>query len=256
MTRAQREVFDEVAGAYQRARPGYPPRLVSDVLAFARLEPGERILEIGAGTGKATTAFAGRGFPILCVESGPRLAAILEQQVRAQPDVEVAVTRFEECALEPCDFGLAIAAQSFHWVDPETGLARCAEALRPGGTLALFGNRPKRGETALHRAVEACYARHATGLAAAALRGQSRRDYRAELEAAPGFGDLSEARYPFHRRYDARLYLDLLSTQSDHRMLDPAVRASLLASIRSVLLEHGGSIRVDYEAMLVLARRR
>jgi len=192
---------------------------------------------------------------MLCVEPGRRLAAILGARVQAQPYVELAAARFEKCALAPGGFGLAFAAQSFHWVDPELGLARCAEALRPGGTLALFANRPKRGETSLHRAVEACYARHAHGLEAAALRGQFRRDYRVELEAARAFGELSEARYPFHRDYDAGLYVDLLSTQSDHRMLDPKVRASLLASIRAAILEHGGSIRVHYEATLVQARR-
>ena len=64
-----------------------------------------------------------------------------------------------------------------------------------------------------------------------------------------------EAAYPFHRDYDADLYLDLLSTQSDHRLLEPEALEALLADIRATLGRHGGTIRVDYETHLFLARR-
>ena len=150
MTRQQRDVFDEVAGAYDRARPDYPPELADDVLAFAHLGEGERILEIGPGTGKATVRFAGRGHPLLCVEPGAKLAEVLCANTGGR-EVEVLLGRFEDAAFEPGGFGLVIAGQSFHWVDPEVAYLRCVEALRPGGTLALFWNRPRRGETECNR---------------------------------------------------------------------------------------------------------
>ena len=64
----QRFVFDEIAELYDRARPGYPEALVDDVVALSGIAPGGRILEIGSGTGKATEAFARRGFRIVCLE--------------------------------------------------------------------------------------------------------------------------------------------------------------------------------------------
>ena len=260
MAREQREVFDEVAGAYDRARPEYPSALVDDILDFARLAPGDRILEIGPGTGKATVAFAARGFPMLCVEPGANLAEVLRANVDGlgseAGEVEIALSRFEDQPLTRGGFGLAIAAQSFHWVDPELGFARCAEAVRAGGALALFGNMPRRGESELHRAVEACYMEHAHALRPDALRSYRERDYAAELATAGQFGTAFEARYPFHRDYGADLSIDLLSTQSDHRMIEPAVRDALLASIHAAIVEHGGTLRVDYETYLLLARRR
>lgn len=256
MAREQREVFDEVARTYDRARPPYPEAVFEDVLRFAALEVADRMLEIGAGTGKATVGFAGRGHPILCIEPGAKLAEVLRENCAGDPDVRVANLTFEDWPLEPAAFGLVFAAQSFHWVDPETGLARCAEALRPGGTLALFGNRPKRGDTELHRAVEASYATCGQGLRSDVLRKYQQRSYAEEIAANGGFGPVHQVSHAFHRLYDADGYAALLQTQSDHRLLAPDALAELLEAVRERIRAHGDAIRVDFSTDLFLARRQ
>ncbi|MGZ4350604.1 MAG: hypothetical protein ACXVRX_08795, partial [Solirubrobacteraceae bacterium] len=57
----QRLAFGQVAELYDRARPSYPAAAIDAVLAHGRLAPGVRIVEVGAGTGKATELLAGRG---------------------------------------------------------------------------------------------------------------------------------------------------------------------------------------------------
>jgi SAM-dependent methyltransferase len=255
MARAQREVFDEVAETYERARAGYPERLFDDVLAFAALAPGERALEVGAGTGKATLAFARRGCRLVCLEPGPRLAALLRERTRELPGVEVVGARFEDFELAPGAFGLVAAAQSMHWVDPREAMPRSARALRPGGTLALFWNRPQRGESGLHRAVEACYQQHAPRLAGVVAK-YAARAWDDEIDASGAFGTVFQARYRFHCEYDAPGYRDLLRTQSDHRMLEEPAREALLAAIGHAIDAHGGRIRIDYRTDLLLARRQ
>lgn len=51
--RLRARVFGEVAGEYDRIRPGYPDQLFDDVIAYAALG-SRQALEVGAGTGKAT----------------------------------------------------------------------------------------------------------------------------------------------------------------------------------------------------------
>ena len=63
----RRESFDEVAELYDKARPGYPQRLVDDLVASTGLDKGRRVLEIGSGTGQLTVSLAERGVSLVAV---------------------------------------------------------------------------------------------------------------------------------------------------------------------------------------------
>jgi hypothetical protein len=65
----ERFVFNPVADLCDRARAGYPEALFDDVVTAA-LSPGDAMLEIGAGTGKATEGFARQGLDIVTLEPG------------------------------------------------------------------------------------------------------------------------------------------------------------------------------------------
>lgn len=81
---ARRLSFDAGAALYDAVRPSYPDVLADDLLATA----GRRVLEIGAGTGKATVVFARRGASIVAIEPGPSLAAVLRRNVAGDDPVE------------------------------------------------------------------------------------------------------------------------------------------------------------------------
>lgn len=52
--------FEAGADAYERHRPRYPEQLFDDIRELAGTRWGARLLEIGAGTGRATLALAER----------------------------------------------------------------------------------------------------------------------------------------------------------------------------------------------------
>ena len=54
--------FDQIARLYDVARPGYPRQLFADVVALADLAATAQVLEVGAGTGKATLPLAEQRF--------------------------------------------------------------------------------------------------------------------------------------------------------------------------------------------------
>src|SRR5215472_9341762 len=90
-----RDTFDRAADLYQRARPDYPDELLDDVVTVAGLTTGNRLLEVGCATGKATLPLARRGFRITCVELGAHLAEAARRNL-AGLDVEVVEGRFED----------------------------------------------------------------------------------------------------------------------------------------------------------------
>jgi 16S rRNA A1518/A1519 N6-dimethyltransferase RsmA/KsgA/DIM1 with predicted DNA glycosylase/AP lyase activity len=76
-----KETFDAVAREYDRFRPAYPNELFSDIIDYSGIHQADQILEIGCGTGQATTGFIRLGYRhMTCVELGKRLAQIASEK--------------------------------------------------------------------------------------------------------------------------------------------------------------------------------
>jgi len=136
--RSRRSVFEAAAELYAEARPSYPSELVDDVLRLSGIPAEGRILEIGCGPGNATLLFAQRGHHLLAVELGARLAALAAARCRDYPRVSIRRMAFEDWPVEAGAFDLAISADAFHWIRPEIGYPKVAQALRPSGAAAFF----------------------------------------------------------------------------------------------------------------------
>ena len=262
MVREQRLVFGEDAALYDRARAGYPQALVDDVMAYAGVaDRAGRALEVGAGTGKATVSFAPRLGEVVALEPSPEMAAVARSNCERFSGVRIIQTNFEAWAAEPGAFDLVYSAQAWHWVDPAVRYERAAEALKPGGTLALFWHRTAWGGEALRDEFDDVYQRLVPELRKAnpGFPGLDPPDRDGallqEIEATGRFGDATERVYPRPATFTADSFVDLLLTQSNHRLLAEARRAELFAAMRGVIASHGGFVTVPFDTLLVLARR-
>jgi SAM-dependent methyltransferase len=265
--REQRLVFGEVAELYDRARPGYSGAVVDDVLSYGGLEPRgleprALALEIGAGTGKATVAFAARDVAVHALEPDPSMAAVAARNCWRYPAVEVEVTSFEEWGLRTHAFDLVFSAQAWHWVRPEVRVMKARAALGEGGTLALLWHRVCWDDNdPLRAALDDCYRRWAPelharqpGFPGLAPSGQEAHA-RDELLGSPGFDEVVVHDHPWTQSLDAAAYLDRLRTQSDHRLLPAGKLERLLGAVREVIEAHGGTVTVPHSTLVVLARR-
>ena len=251
-------MFGEVAEQYDRVRPGYPESLVDDVMTTASLQPGDAVLEVGCGTGKATVSIGSRGLRVLAIEPDENMAAVARRNC-ARLDVEVVTSSFEDFLVTDGSFALVLSAQAWHWVQPGLRVEKAHGALRAGGALALCWNRPDWPDTEVSRALDVAYERIAPGLGARTP-GRSPQDVGRkactdELSASPLFGPLAFTEHPWSMSYDTATYLELLATQSDHRMLDPATRDRLFEAVAHVVDAEGGAITVSYFADLYVAHR-
>jgi SAM-dependent methyltransferase len=260
--REQRFVFGEAAELYDRARAGYPEALVDDVLRFTGVDPARlRALEVGAGTGKATVAFAARGVEILALEPSPEMASVLLRNCRGFPRVRIAPQTFEEWPVETGAFGLLFAAQSIHWVDPAVRWVKVAQALQAGGAVALMGHQVRwRGEE-LRDELEDVYRRlapdllaHNPGFPGLRERGDDGPDD--EIRETGLFGAVTARSYPWSAHLTTDGFLDLLATQSDHRLLGDAARERLFDGLRGLIAAQGGEVAVPQVTLLTMARRR
>ncbi len=132
-----RRVFGLDPAGYHQARPGHPDRVYDVLVERCGLGPGAVVLEIGPGTGQASRPLLERGAArLVAIEPDPELAAYLPTVTDGRP--EILRTTLEEAVLPDATFDLAVAASSFHWVEPRTGLAVVRRALRPGGWWAMW----------------------------------------------------------------------------------------------------------------------
>ncbi|NEA63423.1 class I SAM-dependent methyltransferase [Streptomyces sp. SID12488] len=254
-----RDTFDEAAELYDRARPRYPRALVDDLARAAGLGPGSRVLEIAPGTGQLSVPLAATGCRLTAVELGPSLAAVTRHNLRAFPSAEVTVADFEHWPLPPEPFDLAACATAFHWLDPAVRLPRIAQALRPGGLLALVTTHHVKGGTVdFFERVQRCYEQWDPATPPR-LRHVDEADTSTdtgELDRSEHFDGVTVRRHAQDIAYSVDEYIDVLLTYSNHRALDAPSRHGLLTGIRDLIeTRYDGRITKRYLYELIMATR-
>jgi SAM-dependent methyltransferase len=255
-----RRTFDTAADLYEAARPSYPDELFDDLVELAELEPGDKVLEIGCATGKATRSMLERGFSVVCVEVGRQLAERARRNLAGLP-VEIDVAPFEEWQGEPGTFDLVYAATAWHWIDPEVRYRKVHRLLRPSGHLAFwsaFHAFPAGFDpffTEIQKVYDAIGESHPGEWPP--LPPEEVPDEAAEIEASALFTDAKVRRYIWETSYSAEEYVALLNTFSGHIAMDKAKRKHLYREIRRRMGQRpDGRVLRHWGAILHVARRR
>ncbi|MCA1708898.1 MAG: class I SAM-dependent methyltransferase [Actinobacteria bacterium] len=216
-----RTTFDSSADLYQQARPDYPGPLYDTLVQAAGLKVGDRLLEIGCATGKATIPLARRGFRITCLEIGAALAAAGRRNLADFPHVEIIESAFETWTPEPREqFDLVFAATAWHWLDPATRYQQAWELLRSGGHLAFWSAThvlPDNGDPFFSE-IQDVYDEIGEGLPPGARlrRPGELPDDHEEIESSGLFEIAVVRHFDWQISYDADEYLRLLDTFSGH----------------------------------------
>ena len=272
-------VFNQVAGQYDRHRPGYPDALIEQACEVAGIGPGAPVLEIGCGTGQLTRSLLGRGLRVTAVDPGDQLIARARDQLRDVGDVQFVNARLEDAALPHAHYRVVFSASAIHWVDPDVSWCIAADALVDRGTVALvsyFGLEDPRSATdqqALRAAIAGVTTEAAVGWPAyrdldSMLEGVAAR--RANVSevwgwlgsydlgrryAASLFGDVQVATMPTLVEHTGKELTAPLGTMSFWARLSPRQREALAAENDALHQRLGRPIRSSTAACLVTARR-
>ncbi len=223
--------FGPTAAAYARARPGYPVSAVDWLLPSG----AARVLDLGAGTGKLTTALVARGLEVVALDpSRPMLAELR----RACPSAEALEGRAEAIPLADGSVDAVVVAQAWHWFDAERAAVEIARVLRPGGTLGLVWNtRDKTVEwvTRFERVVDC---------------GDSPA-YDGVPVVPPPFGGDEAVTFPWELPFDEAALLDLTASRSAFLVLPGPARATMLEGVRDLFDEIASASHGDPDRRFV-----
>ncbi|MEZ5313979.1 MAG: methyltransferase domain-containing protein [Thermoanaerobaculia bacterium] len=115
---------------YIKARPGYPPALLTFLSDRGALFPGAVVADAGSGTGLFTELLPPPASGSTPSSRTPRCAAA-EARLGERQEFHSVDGRAEATGLPERSVDLVVAAQAFHWFDPPATRAEWRRILRP-----------------------------------------------------------------------------------------------------------------------------
>jgi SAM-dependent methyltransferase len=251
--------YSPVAEAYNKVRPRYPKDLIDQVVEIAQLSTNSKILEVGCGPATATVAIAQLGCSMICIEPNPDFFQLAQQNCQVYPNVEILNTSFEEWELLDLKFDAVLAATSFHWISPEIGYPKAANALQENGYLILLWNKELQPSYEIYQSLQEVYQ-----LYAPSLNRYENRETQEEILRGLGktvinsgqFKNLRTGQVISEVTYTVDEYLMLLNTYSPYLKLESQNKNALFAGLRE-RIEHDfeGSLQLSYISAFHIAQK-
>jgi len=138
VNRSPRPEFGRRADDYRRHRAGFPDSLFERLAALGIGTTGQRVVDLGTGTGVLARGFALRGAEVVGVDPDARMleaarALDAEQRVR----IEYRQATAEVTGLEARCADVVGAGQCWHWFERTAAAREVARILRPEGRLLI-----------------------------------------------------------------------------------------------------------------------
>lgn len=249
------ELFNRMADYYDMYRPGYPADAVDAIIHHGNLTAGSRLLEVGAGSGKATSQFLGKGFFITCLDPGTDLVAKGNAQYGEQ-GARFIDSHFEDFAGESGSFDMVYSAQAFHWIHQPEGYRQCARLLRPGGTVALMWNLDLFGEGPEDRALWDSLDRYSGFVACMRQKNYPLRQARIAGEMEKMFAKPKVLHFSQEIRYTPEEYYRYLMTSQVFFQQDEHLRMDCLKELRALAAIYPDLLCRRYTCEVYLARKQ
>jgi len=128
-------MFDVSEAAYDKFMGRYSVRLAPVFADFAGIEAGQRVLDVGAGTGALAAELARRDVHVAAAEPAPSFVAALRSRL---PSIDVRQAAAEDLPWPDGSFGAALAQLVVTFMrDAPAGLVEMRRVVRPGGVVAV-----------------------------------------------------------------------------------------------------------------------
>lgn len=249
-----KNTFSQVVATYDYARPTYPRELCEQIVAFAGLERGANLLEVGAGTGQATDLF---------LNYSPTLLEVSNEQVsflrRKYPSLRVDKDYFEDYESDQ-SFDLIYSATAFHWVDSAVGYPKAWRMLKDSGSMAVFWHMSSVmhydcGIFPLLNAVKLKYMPNASlGFDDVGVEAVRQKRF-SQFQSGGYFSKPELFEYRWTDLYDANRYTALVESYSDTQLLPENTRRAYLDDLRTTIEHNGGKVEIPQHVLLFIQKK-
>jgi ubiquinone/menaquinone biosynthesis C-methylase UbiE len=136
--RAVVEEYDRLAGIYDTRWSFYNEATARETMRRLRLEPGDRVLDVGCGTGillgALAAAYSEAG--LSGIDASPEMLGVARRRLGDRADLRQGWAH--ELPWEDRSFDLVVCSSVLHYLrSPEPALAEMRRVLRPAGTVVI-----------------------------------------------------------------------------------------------------------------------
>jgi SAM-dependent methyltransferase len=130
--------FGRTASDYGRHRAGFPDSMFDRLSRYGVGIRGQRVVDVGTGTGTVARGFALRGCAVIGIDPSEELIGEARRlDAEAGVDVDHRIARAEETHLGAGSVDVYAAGQCWHWFDRSAAAAEARRVLASGGSIVI-----------------------------------------------------------------------------------------------------------------------
>jgi SAM-dependent methyltransferase len=130
--------FGKTAADYGKYRQGFPDDFFRRIAAYGVGRSGQRVLDLGTGTGAVARGLALRGCEVAGVDkSGALIAQALRLDADAGVKIRYVLNPAEATGLPDRAFDAVTAGQCWHWFDRDDAAREVRRVIVPGGKFVI-----------------------------------------------------------------------------------------------------------------------
>jgi ubiquinone/menaquinone biosynthesis C-methylase UbiE len=146
--------YTSLADTYHK-RPNYPREIIDKIIGVIDLKPGDRVCDMGAGTGNLSMLFAKKDLYVQAVEPNQAMYELGVQRTRHNPKIAWVNTTAEDTRLKSNNYDMISFGSSFNVVDRTASLRESLRICKPCGWLMTIWNHRELNDP-LQRRIETC----------------------------------------------------------------------------------------------------
>lgn len=240
--------FSDRVENYVRYRPSYGPEVLAVIESATGLRPPATVADIGSGTGISADLFLPAGYTVWGIEPNAAMRQAAEQRLGENPRFHSQDGTAEATRLPAGSVDLVIAAQAFHWFQPDAARTEFHRILKPNGLVAIVFHSRRTDSTPFLRDYEQLLLAYGT-------------DYRTvrheNSDVAAFFPQSCVQRILYsEQRFDLEGLRGRILSSSYTPAADDARYAPMLAAIDRLFATHqqDGAVRIEYDTQITLGQ--